>query len=42
VSFTGDRPSFDRARDFLEERSIPVFSAFEDIFEMLAVLCRCR
>ena len=42
VSFTGDKPSFDCARDFLEKRSIPVFAAFEDIFEMLEVLCRCR
>jgi acyl-CoA synthetase (NDP forming) len=42
VSFTGDKPSFDSARDFLERRSIPVFTAFEDIFEMLAVLCRGR
>ncbi len=42
VSFTGDKPSFDRARDFLENRSIPVFVPLEDIFETLQVLCRCQ
>ncbi len=42
VSFTGDKPSFDRARDFLENHSIPVFVPLEDIFETLQVLCRCR
>ena len=42
VSFTGDKPSFDRARDFLENRSIPVFVPLEDIFETLQVLCRCH
>jgi acyl-CoA synthetase (NDP forming) len=42
VSFTGDKPAFDRARDFLENHSIPVFVPLEDIFETLQVLCRCR
>ena len=42
VSFTGDKPSFDRARDFLETRSIPVFVPLEDIFETVQVLCRCQ
>ena len=42
VSFTGDKPSFDRARDFLEKNSIPVFVPLEDIFETLQVLGRCR
>ena len=42
ASFTGDKASFDRARDFLEKRSIPVFVPLEDIFETLQVLCRCR
>jgi acetyltransferase len=42
VSFTGDKPSFDRAKDYLEKHSIPVFSPLEEIFEMLPTLCRCR
>jgi acetyltransferase len=42
VSFTGDKPSFDRAREFLEKRSIPVYVPLEDIFETLRVLCRCQ
>jgi acetyltransferase len=42
VSFTGDRPAYAQARTYLEERSIPVFSPLEDIFEVLPILCRCR
>jgi len=42
VGFTGDRPAYAQARDYLEERSIPVFSPVEDIFEVLPILCRCR
>jgi acyl-CoA synthetase (NDP forming) len=42
VSFTGDRPAYDQARTYLEERSIPVFFPVEDIFEVLPILCRCR
>jgi acetyltransferase len=42
VSFTGDKPAFDRARDFLENHSIPVFVPLEDIFETFQILCRCR
>jgi acyl-CoA synthetase (NDP forming) len=42
VSFTGDRPAYAQARDYLEERSVPVFAPVEDIFEILPILCRCR
>jgi acyl-CoA synthetase (NDP forming) len=42
VSFTGDKPSFDAARDYLENHSIPVFAPVEDVFEILPILCRCR
>jgi len=42
VSFTGDKPSFDVAREYLEKRSIPVFFPVEDVFEILPILCRCR
>jgi acyl-CoA synthetase (NDP forming) len=42
VSFTGDKPSFDAAREYLEKRSIPVFFPVEDVFEMLPILCRCQ
>jgi acyl-CoA synthetase (NDP forming) len=42
VSFTGDKKSYEQARAFLEERSIPVFVPLEDVFETLEVLCRCR
>ncbi|HYB21666.1 MAG TPA: CoA-binding protein [Thermodesulfobacteriota bacterium] len=42
VSFTGDKESFDRARDFLEGHSLPVFVPLEDVFETLQVLCRCQ
>ena len=42
VSFTGDKPSFDEARDYLEKHSIPVFSPVEDAFEILPILCRCQ
>ncbi len=42
VSFTGDKPFFDEARDYLEKHSIPVFSPVEDAFEILPILCRCR
>ena len=42
VSFTGDYQAYARAREYLEERSIPVFYPLEDIFEMLNVLCYCR
>ncbi len=42
VSFTGDKPSFDRARDFLEKNSIPVFIPLEDIFETLHIVYQCR
>lgn len=42
VSFTGDKQSFDQARAFLEQRSIPVFMPLEDALETLQVLCRCR
>ena len=42
VSFTGDRPSYDAARDYLENHSVPVFASVEDIFEILPLLCRCR
>ncbi len=42
VGFTGDKPSFDAARDFLEKRSIPVFFPVEDIFEILPIVCRSR
>ncbi|HWU38966.1 MAG TPA: hypothetical protein VN203_15050, partial [Candidatus Acidoferrum sp.] len=42
VSFTGDQEAYARAREYLEERSIPVFYPLEDIFEVLHVLCDCR
>jgi len=42
VSFTGDKPSFDAARAYLEKNSIPVFFPPEDVFEILPLLCRCR
>ncbi|NWF57247.1 MAG: CoA-binding protein, partial [Syntrophaceae bacterium] len=42
ASFTGDKPSFDAARDFLEKRSIPVFFPVEDVFEILPILCRSK
>ncbi len=42
VSFTGDKKSYEQARAFLEERSIPVFVPLEDVFETLEVLCRCQ
>jgi acyl-CoA synthetase (NDP forming) len=42
VSFAGDKPSYDAARDYLEKHSIPVFASAEDIFEILPILCRCR
>ena len=42
ATFTGDKQSFDQARTFLEQRSIPVFIPLEDALEALQVLCRCR
>ena len=42
VSFTGDRQSFEQARAFLEQRSIPVFSPMEEVSETVEILCRCR
>jgi hypothetical protein len=42
VSFTGDHQAYAQAREYLEERSIPVFYPLEDIFEVLHVLCYCR
>lgn len=42
MSFTGDKQTVDRARDFLEQRSIPVFIPLEDALETLQILCRCR
>jgi acyl-CoA synthetase (NDP forming) len=42
VSFTGDHQAYAQAREYLEERSIPVFYPLEDVFEMLHVLCYCR
>jgi acyl-CoA synthetase (NDP forming) len=42
AGFTGDRSAYAQARDYLEERSIPVFAPVEDIFEILPILCRCR
>jgi len=42
LSFTGDKQAFDRARDFLENRSIPVFVPWKISLRTLQVLCRCR
>jgi len=42
VSFTGDKQVYDRAKAFIEERSVPVFYPLEDAFETLAVVDRCR
>ena len=42
VSFTGDHPAYIRAKEYLEDRSLPVFYPLEDVFEMLHVLCFCR
>lgn len=42
ATFTGDKQLYEKARVFLEERSIPVFVPLDDIFETLAVLCACR
>jgi len=42
ASFTGDKQSFEQAKAFLEQRSIPVFSPMEDVCETVEILCRCR
>ena len=42
VSFTGDHQAYIQAKEYLEDRSLPVFYHLEDVFEMLHVLCFCR
>jgi acyl-CoA synthetase (NDP forming) len=42
ASFTGDKQSFEQAKAFLEQHSIPVFSPMEDVSETVEILCRCR
>ncbi len=40
ISFTGDKLAYEKVRDYLEKNSLPVFYPFEDIFEVLSVICQ--
>jgi len=41
ISITGDKDLFDRAKIFLENRSVPVYLPVEDACEALAIMYRC-
>jgi 3-deoxy-D-manno-octulosonic-acid transferase len=40
IAVSGDRESFDRAKAFLESRSIPVYLPVDDACEVLATMYR--
>jgi acyl-CoA synthetase (NDP forming) len=42
ISITGDRELFDKAKVFLESRSIPVYLPVEDACRVLAIMYKCK
>jgi len=42
ATITGDKELYEKAKAFLESRSVPVFPPLEDAFEALAIMYRCR
>jgi len=42
IGFTGAKQTFEQCKAFLEERSIPVFTTPDEIFETCEILCRCQ